>query len=152
MSDDVLVEMVLDELDMADHSLTRLLGLYDHKNARSFVGAETQTSAGPYNECDSMLVSIIEAGGDEAPDAARPSRRPRSPSRRSLGARRPRTPKRSRRPTIPKRIVRGADVAVDVEESDVELGADVVSQGSHEADSAESAGEDDPDERMRCDP
>jgi hypothetical protein len=90
------IDVMMDELDIANRSLTRLLGFYDHRNARGFLSADEQAQSEPYNKGASMIVPLIEAGGNEGPQQTRPSRRSTTPARkRSLSVRWPRASSRS---------------------------------------------------------
>jgi hypothetical protein len=59
------IDVIMDELDIADRSLARLLGFYDRKNTQGFLSAEEQAQSEPYRKGASMIVPLIEAGGNE---------------------------------------------------------------------------------------
>jgi hypothetical protein len=144
--------MVMEELDIADRSLTRLMGWYDHWNAQGFLSAEAQAQSEPYNKGVSMIVPLIEAGGGEGPRQMQPCRRSATPARkRSLSARWPRaSSRRARHVATPKRSGRGVDVSVTLESSGDDHGTDIVpSQGSDSEDTNSAARPDDPDRELR---
>jgi hypothetical protein len=64
---DETIDVVMDELDIADRGLTPLMGWYDRRTARGFLSAEAQAQSEPYNKRVSMIVPLVEAGGDEGP-------------------------------------------------------------------------------------
>jgi hypothetical protein len=61
LSGGVPIEMVLDELDVADRNMARLMALCERENMQSYVIVEVQARDGPFNKGDSMFVRIIEA-------------------------------------------------------------------------------------------
>jgi hypothetical protein len=146
------VDMIMDELDIVDCSLTRLLGFYDRKNARGCLSVEEQAQSEPYHKDASVIVPLIEAGGNEGPQQTQPSRRSTTPARkRSLSAKWPRaSARRARHAATPKRNGRGVDALVTLESSGDDQETRIVARRESENEDIDSAQEpDDPDRYLR---